>query len=73
MEKAPLRLPYDLARRGQWFGLLALVFMLGLTGYAIYADHPWVAGILGVLDFVGIVLAFQRSGSKSEDDGGPTS
>lgn len=71
IEKAPYQLPYRLAARGQSAGVVGLVVLAGLAALAIYLDHPWVAGIFGVLDFVGVVAAFsqkEQSGSHADKD-----
>lgn len=60
IEKAPYELPYKLAARGQVAGIIGIVILSALTALAIVVGQPWVAGIFGVLDFVGIVAAFSR-------------
>jgi len=61
MEKAPFRTPARLARTGQFFGLAAVAVMAVLVAYVAYLDHPWLAGVLGVLDFVGLAAIFANT------------
>ncbi len=66
IERAEVEQPYKLARRGQTGARIGLVAMAVLAGYAIYADHPWVAALFGALDFVGVVAAFQDNEKQQE-------
>lgn len=60
MEKAPFRTPATVSRNGQIAGLLAVAVMACLVAYVAYLDHPWLAGVLGVLDFVGLAAIFAK-------------
>lgn len=70
MEQAPLKQPYLIARQGQWFGLVGLLIMAGITVTAILYGHAWLAGLFGILDFVGVIAAFTQgnSGGSGEND-----
>lgn len=61
MERAPFEVPAKVSRSGQVFGLAAVVVMAALVAFVAYLDHPWLAGVLGVLDFVGLAAVFARS------------
>lgn len=53
-----VRQPYLLASLGQWLGLAAVLSVLVLAGLAVYLDYPWVGGILGVIDVIGLAAVF---------------
>jgi hypothetical protein len=53
-----VRQPYLLASLGQWLGLAAVLSVLVLADLAVYLDHPWVGGILGVIDVIGLAAVF---------------
>ncbi|WFN93489.1 hypothetical protein [Gordonia sihwensis] len=56
--KKAIRQPYLLARLGQVFGLVAVLGVLVLGGYALYLDHAWIAAFLGAVDVIGLAAVF---------------
>jgi len=62
MEKQALEQPYLLARRGQSFGIAALVLMVFLAGYVAFLHQFGWATLIGSLDFVAVVTVFVRGG-----------
>jgi len=64
------RLPYDhpltLARRGQWFGIVALITVLGFCGYLVSrgGGAVYLAGALAALDLVAIIGTFMAIRSE---------
>lgn len=56
--RAAIRQPYRLASLGQWLALLAVTLVLVLAGYALYSGHGTVAGVLGVVDIIGLAAVF---------------
>ena len=46
---------------GMFFAFLSIVVLVGLSGYALYLDKPWFAGILGAGTFVSIVSIFVKN------------
>lgn len=53
-----VRQPYLLASLGQWLGLVAVLAVLVLAGYVAHEGHGVVAGVLGVVDIVGLAAVF---------------
>ncbi len=60
LARAALMFPYRVARLGQVLGFLVAVCVLGVAGYALYLNEPWVAGILTAIDLGGLVAVFVR-------------
>jgi cadmium resistance protein CadD (predicted permease) len=56
--KKAVRQPYLLASLGQWLGLTAVIGVLVLAGVAVYFGHGVVAGVLGVVDIIGLAAVF---------------
>ena len=46
---------------GMFYAFLSIVVLVGLSGYALYLDKPWFAGILGAGTFVSIVYIFVKN------------
>jgi predicted lipid-binding transport protein (Tim44 family) len=53
-----IRQPYLLASLGQWLGLLAVLAVLVLAGFVAHEGHGVVAGVLGVIDIIGLAAVF---------------
>lgn len=69
--KKAVRQPYLLASIGQILGLIAVLGVLALAGYAVYLDHPWVGGIIAAIDILGLAAVFngnQGRQRKARDD-----
>ncbi len=71
MERAPVELPARLARRSQVASVLGLLIVAALAAYAMHLDHAWVSALLGTLDFVGIIAAFQDGRDNDDKSAGP--
>lgn len=52
------RQPYRLASLGQWLGLAAVLGVMVLAGYVAHEGHGVVAGVLGVIDIIGLAAVF---------------
>jgi cadmium resistance protein CadD (predicted permease) len=57
--RAIVRQPFLLASLGQWLGLVAVLSVLVLAGFVAYQGHGLVAGVLGVVDIIGLAAVFQ--------------
>lgn len=70
--KKAVRQPYLLASLGQWLGLIAVLSVLVLAGFAVYLNQPWVGGILAAFDVIGLVTVFNgNQGKRRENDERP--
>jgi hypothetical protein len=65
IEKAPIRTPARIARTGQLLGLVAVLAVLALAGYALYNHEPWVAGFLAAIDVVALAAVFAKSRTEA--------
>ena len=54
----PSRYPDRFTRRGQYFGFVSVLASLGVVAYAIYTNHPLIAGIIGALNLVALAAVF---------------
>lgn len=66
--RAPYEIPARYTRRGQWLGLTAVLASLAVVAYAIFANEPWIAGILGTLDLVALAAVFGSNRTPRKDD-----
>lgn len=70
--RAAYEIPAQYARRGQRYGLVAVISVLVLAGGAIAAGSPILAGILGVVDLVALAAVFQnvthKEASKNSEE-----
>lgn len=62
--RARYDIPAEYARRGQRYGLTAVMAMLVLAGVAVLAGSPLLAGVLGVVDLVALAAVFQGVTNK---------
>jgi hypothetical protein len=60
VQRLPFEHPFQLARRGQWFGIVALMGVLGFCAYlaSIGGGVAYVAGVIAALDLVAIISSF---------------
>lgn len=65
--RARYELPAEYTKRGQRYGLSAVLAVLVLAGYAIYAGSSILAGVLGVVDLVALAAVFQNTTNKDSD------
>lgn len=63
LQHKPYDHPFVLAKRGQWFGLTAMVMVLGFCGYlaSLGGAGIYFGGILGAADLVAIIATFMGS------------
>jgi hypothetical protein len=66
IEAAPFKVPARVTLRGQVLGLIAVLFVLALAGYAVYKDHSWAAVVLTGIDVVGLAAVFASSSKEQE-------
>ena len=73
MGRAAVERPGKIATRGQYLALLVVLSVLALAGYAVYMHEPWLAGVLGAIDLIGLAAVFNVSNrlSTGEMDGQP--
>ena len=67
MDLQELRQPFELARRGQSYGLASLLVLAALAGYLAYLGHPGWAVVVGSIDFLAIVAVFVTGKNPSDD------
>lgn len=67
--RAPFEIPDRFTRRGQYLGFVSVLASLGVVAYAIYTNHPLIAGIIGALNLVALAAVFVAPdrASKSEE------
>lgn len=65
--KKATRQPYLLASLGQWLGLMAVLAVLVLAGFAVHYGHGVVAGVLGVVDIIGLAAVFNGNQGRRRD------
>jgi hypothetical protein len=60
MQRATVDYPLSLAERGQWFGLVGLIAVLGFCGYlaSLGGGVQYLAGIIAAVDIVAIIGVF---------------
>lgn len=51
---------------GLFFAFLALVLLICLTGFALWLDKPWFAGIFGFASVVSIIATFVNAGKEQK-------
>jgi hypothetical protein len=56
--RAPFEIPDRFTRRGQYLGFVSVLASLGVVAYAIYTNHPLIAGIIGALNLVALAAVF---------------
>jgi len=56
--RPPFENPDRFTRRGQYFGFVSVLASLGVVAYAIYTNHPLIAGIIGALNLVALAAVF---------------
>lgn len=56
-------------RLGMTLALIALLVFLAITAYALYLDHPWIAGLFSTLSIATIVTAFINNNKPEERQG----
>jgi len=61
MERASVERPGKIATRGQYLAVVVVVSVLALAGYALYLHEPWLAGVLGAIDLIGLAAVFNVS------------
>jgi hypothetical protein len=61
-----VRQPYLLATLGQWLGLVAVIAVLILAGVALTYGHGVVAGVLGVVDIIGLAAVFNGNQGRRQ-------
>ncbi len=66
--RAPFEIPDRFTRRGQYLGFVSVLASLGVVAYAIYANHPLVAGIIGALNLVALAAVFVAPDRASKGD-----
>ena len=64
-----LEIPDRFTRRGQYLGFGTVLASLAVIAYAIYTNHPLIAGIIGALNLVALAAVFVAPdrASKSEE------
>jgi uncharacterized membrane protein len=67
IEEAEVAQPYVLARRGQTFGLLAMVVFLAFAGGLALRGEALLAAILGGIDLVAIIALF-LTGQRDDEE-----
>lgn len=73
LQRLPYEHPLTLAKRGQWFGLVGMLAVLGFCGFLASRGGgvQYLAGVLAALDIVAIIGAFMAvRGSAPEGDQG---
>lgn len=69
----PYEHAYSLARRGQVFGIAAILIIFAFCGYlaSLGGAGPYIAGVLGALNFAAIISAFMatRKGRPPSNEG----
>ncbi|MDO5670842.1 MAG: phage holin family protein [Corynebacterium sp.] len=60
--------PRRIAMRGQLLGLIAVLGVLALAGFAAWLDHPWLAGVLVAIDVVALAAVFNSGSSPRRQD-----
>jgi hypothetical protein len=61
IETASVERPGKIATRGQYLALLVVLSVLALAAYALYLHEPWLAGVLGAIDLIGLASVFNFS------------
>jgi hypothetical protein len=73
LQRLPYEYPFQLAKRGQWFGLSAMFAVLGFCAYlaSLGGGVQYVAGVIAALDLVaiiGVFMANARGGLQRQQD-----
>jgi len=64
MDRALVERPGKFATRGQYLALLVVLSVLALAAYALHEHEPWLSGVLGAIDLIGLAAIFNSSASK---------
>lgn len=65
--RAPFEIPDRFTRRGQYLGFVSVLASLGVVVYAIYMNHPLIAGIIGALNLVALAAVFVAPDRASKE------
>ena len=65
--RAPFEIPDRFTRRGQYLGFVSVLASLGVVAYAIYTNHPLIAGIIGALNLVALAAVFVAPDRASKE------
>lgn len=68
LSRRTVRQPYLLANFGQFCGLFAVFGAFAVAGYALYQGSTVVAGILGVVNVIGLAAVFNGSSRTVADE-----
>lgn len=63
---APYLVPERYARRGQIFGLIATLVMMGVATYCVYLGSTVLAGVFGTIDLVALIAVFGANQKPQE-------
>lgn len=61
MDRTLVERPGRFATRGQYLALLVVLSVLALAAYALYEHEPWLSGVLGAIDLIGLAAVFTSS------------
>lgn len=73
MERKVIEANIRSEKRGQWFGLIATIFVLGAVCFSIYYKQPIATAILGFGGISGLISAFITAHKKAKEDTQPPS
>lgn len=70
LEKAAIDHPLELAKRGQWFGIVSMLAVLGFCGYlaSLGGGAQYVAGVIAAIDLVAIITSFMNTGRNKHSE-----
>ena len=61
IENTAIHSDNSIATRGQWFGLIVVLAVLGLAGYMAFLGATWEAAAVAGIDVVGLAAVFVYS------------
>lgn len=64
MDRASVVRPGRFATRGQYLALLVVLSVLALAACALYEHEPWLSGVLGAIDIIGLAAAFNSANAN---------